>query len=123
LLHAKPHLPPAHHKTSKHDYPNKPKVKGKTTEPIPDLNSNLTKSMTHHNQTKELTTWFLTFYPCGDDSFPTFQLPLPGKELLPHLNNHHDITTALGGEQGLHQSRNGDQRYDQKQAHTITNVE
>jgi hypothetical protein len=27
---------------------------------IPDSNSNLTKSMTHHNQTKELTTWFLT---------------------------------------------------------------
>jgi hypothetical protein len=23
------------------------------------LNSNLAKSMTHHNQTKELTTWFL----------------------------------------------------------------
>jgi hypothetical protein len=26
---------------------------------VPDSNSNLTKSMTHHNQTKELTTWFL----------------------------------------------------------------
>jgi hypothetical protein len=24
------------------------------------LNSNLTKSMTYHNQTKELITWFLT---------------------------------------------------------------
>jgi hypothetical protein len=24
-----------------------------------DSNSNLAKSMTHHNQTKELTTWFL----------------------------------------------------------------
>jgi hypothetical protein len=29
------------------------------SETIPDLNSNRTKSMTHHNQTKELTTWFL----------------------------------------------------------------
>jgi hypothetical protein len=54
-----PHLSHAHHETSKHDSPNEPKVKGKTTEPIPDLNSNLAKSMTHHNQTKELTTWFL----------------------------------------------------------------
>jgi hypothetical protein len=27
---------------------------------VPDLNSNLGMSMTHHNQTKELTTWFLT---------------------------------------------------------------
>jgi hypothetical protein len=26
---------------------------------VPDSNSNLAKSMTHHNQTKELTTWFL----------------------------------------------------------------
>jgi hypothetical protein len=26
---------------------------------VPDSNLNLTKSMTHHNQTKELTTWFL----------------------------------------------------------------
>jgi hypothetical protein len=25
-----------------------------------DSNSNLGKSMTHHNQTKELTTWFLS---------------------------------------------------------------
>jgi hypothetical protein len=33
--------------------------KGKTIVTVPDLNSNLTKSMTHHNQTKELTTWFL----------------------------------------------------------------
>jgi hypothetical protein len=35
------------------------KVKEKKT--IPDSNSNLTKSMTHYNQTKELTTWFLTY--------------------------------------------------------------
>jgi hypothetical protein len=97
-----PHLPPAHHETSKRDSPNNPKVKGKTTEPILDSNSNLAKSVTHHNQTKELATWFLTFYPCGDGSFPAFQLPLPGKELLPHLDSHRDITTTLGGEQGLH---------------------
>jgi hypothetical protein len=53
------HLPPAHHKTSKHDSPNETKVKEKQNETIPDSNSNLDKSMTHHNQTKELTTWFL----------------------------------------------------------------
>jgi hypothetical protein len=35
------------------------KDKGKTNEPVLDSNSNLAKSMTHHNQTKELTTWFL----------------------------------------------------------------
>jgi chemotaxis response regulator CheB len=54
-----PHLPPAHHETSKRDSLNKIKVKEKQNETIPDSNSNLVKSMTHHNQTKELTTWFL----------------------------------------------------------------
>jgi hypothetical protein len=34
------------------------KDKGKNWN-VPDLNSSLGKSMTHHNQTKELTTWFL----------------------------------------------------------------
>jgi hypothetical protein len=53
------HLPPAHHGTSKHDSPNEIKIKEKQNETIPDSNSNLAKSMTHHNQTKELTTWFL----------------------------------------------------------------
>jgi hypothetical protein len=48
-----PHLPPAHHA------PNETKIKEKQNETIPDSNSNLVKSMTHHNQTKELTTWFL----------------------------------------------------------------
>jgi hypothetical protein len=54
-----PHLPPAHHETSKHDSSNETKIKEKQNETIPNLNSNLAKSMTHHNQTKELTTWFL----------------------------------------------------------------
>jgi hypothetical protein len=56
-----PHLPPAHHETSKRDSPNETKVKEKQNKTIPDSNSNLTKSMTHHNQTKELITWFLNF--------------------------------------------------------------
>jgi hypothetical protein len=60
LLHAMPHLPPAHHETGKHDSPNETKVKEKQNKTIPDSNSNLAKSMTHHNQTKDLTTWFLT---------------------------------------------------------------
>jgi cytochrome c-type biogenesis protein CcmH/NrfF len=51
-----PHLPPAHHETSKHDSPNETKVKEKQNKNIPDSNSNLAKSMTHHNQIKELTT-------------------------------------------------------------------
>jgi hypothetical protein len=54
-----PHLPPAHHETSKRDSPNEIKVKEKQNKTIPDTNSNLVKSMTHHNQTKERTTWFL----------------------------------------------------------------
>jgi hypothetical protein len=54
-----PHLPPAQHKTSKPDSPNETKIKEKQTETVPNLNSNLAISMTHHNQTKELTTWFL----------------------------------------------------------------
>jgi hypothetical protein len=53
------HLPPAHHKTSKRDSPNQTKIKEKQNEIVPDSNSNLAKSMTHHNQTKELSTWFL----------------------------------------------------------------
>jgi hypothetical protein len=36
------------------------KDKEKQNKTILDSNSNLTKSMTHHNQTKELTTWFLS---------------------------------------------------------------
>jgi hypothetical protein len=54
-----PHLPPAHHETSNRDSPNETKIKEKQNETIPDLNSNLIKSMTHCNQTKKLTTWFL----------------------------------------------------------------
>jgi hypothetical protein len=57
--HAMPHLPHAHHETSKHDSPSEIKIKGKQNKTVPDSNSNLAKSMTHHNQTKELTTWFL----------------------------------------------------------------
>jgi hypothetical protein len=40
-------------------FSNETKVKEKQNKTIPDSNSNLVKSMTHHNQTKELTTWFL----------------------------------------------------------------
>jgi hypothetical protein len=58
-LHAMLQLPPVHHKTSKRDSPNETKLKEKQNKTIPDSNSNLTKSMTHHNQTKELITWFL----------------------------------------------------------------
>jgi hypothetical protein len=67
-----PHLLPAHHERSKHDSPNETKVKQKQNKTILDLNSNLAKSMTHHNQTKELTTWFLTWPPLN----PYFHPPL-----------------------------------------------
>jgi hypothetical protein len=52
-LYAMPHLPHAHHEASKHDYTNETKVKEKQNKTVPDSNSNLAKSMTHHNQTKE----------------------------------------------------------------------
>jgi transposase InsO family protein len=52
------HLPPAYHETSKHDSPNETKIKEKQNETVLDLNSNLVKSMTHHNQIKELTLGF-----------------------------------------------------------------
>jgi hypothetical protein len=51
-----PHLPHAHHETSKHDSTSETKVKEKQNKTILDLNSNIAKSMTHHYQTKELTT-------------------------------------------------------------------
>jgi hypothetical protein len=51
-----PHLPPTHHETSKRDSPNEAKIKEKENETVPDSKSHLAKSMTHHNQTKELTT-------------------------------------------------------------------
>jgi hypothetical protein len=38
---------------------NETKIKEKQNKTIPDSNSNLTKSMTHHSQTKNRTTWFL----------------------------------------------------------------
>jgi hypothetical protein len=53
-----PHLPPTHHETSKRDSPNKTKIKEKQNETVLNSNSTLAKSMTHHNQTMELTTWF-----------------------------------------------------------------
>jgi hypothetical protein len=54
-----PHLPPTHHETSKRDSPNETKIKEKQNETIPDSNLNLAKSMTRHNQTKDLITWFI----------------------------------------------------------------
>jgi hypothetical protein len=42
--------------TNKRDSSNEIKIKEKQNKTIPDLNSNLAKSMTHHNQNKELTT-------------------------------------------------------------------
>jgi hypothetical protein len=54
-----PQLSLAHHETSKRDSPTETKIKEKQNKTVPDSNSNLVKSMTHHNQTNERTTWFL----------------------------------------------------------------
>jgi hypothetical protein len=54
-----PDMPHAHHETSKHNSPNKRKIKEKQNETVPDSNSNIDKSMTHHNQTNERSIWFL----------------------------------------------------------------
>jgi hypothetical protein len=44
------------------------KDKGKTNDTVPDSNSKLVKLMTHHNQSKELITWFLiTLAYCYSD--------------------------------------------------------
>jgi hypothetical protein len=40
-------------------FSNETKIKEKQNKIVPDSNSNLAKSMTHHNQIKKLTTWFL----------------------------------------------------------------
>jgi hypothetical protein len=71
-----PHLSPAHHETSKHDSPNETKVKEKQIKIIPDSNSSLTKLMTHHNQTKKLTTWFLNLPldECIDNKSTKFEV-------------------------------------------------
>jgi hypothetical protein len=62
-LHALPHLPPAHHETSKRDSPNEPWVKGKATKRIPDSNSNLVKSMTHHTSNQD-TDYLVSHNAC-----------------------------------------------------------
>jgi hypothetical protein len=54
-----PHLLTAHHETSKRDSSNETKIKEKQNDTIPDSNSNITKSIIHHNQIMKLTTWFL----------------------------------------------------------------
>jgi hypothetical protein len=53
-----PHLPPAHHETSKRDSPDETKIKEKQNKTIPDSNSNLAKSMTYHTQTKNILLGF-----------------------------------------------------------------
>jgi hypothetical protein len=50
---------------AKCDSPSETKIKKKQNEIVPGSNSNLAKSMTHHNQSKELTTWFLNL-PLGE---------------------------------------------------------
>jgi hypothetical protein len=47
-----PHLPPAHHETSKHDSPNETRIKEKQKQNYPGFKFKLVKLMTHHNQTK-----------------------------------------------------------------------
>jgi hypothetical protein len=74
------HLPPAHHKTSKRDSLNETKIKEKQNETVQDLNSNLAKSMTHHNQTKELTTWFLKKKNDYDTNYHHYSFSMPLRE-------------------------------------------
>jgi hypothetical protein len=58
-LYTMPHLPPSP-RDKQTRFSERNKGKRKTKQNVPHLNSNLAKSMTHHNQTKELTTWFLS---------------------------------------------------------------
>jgi hypothetical protein len=77
--HAMPHLPPAHHETSKPDSLNETKVKEKQNETIPDSNSNLTKSMTHHNKPRNLqlgfSTWVIDVIPFSPPPLYHFKNP------------------------------------------------
>jgi hypothetical protein len=59
ILVAARHAAPVHHETSNRDSPNKTKIKEKQNKNVSYSKSNLVRSMTHHNQTKKLTTWFL----------------------------------------------------------------
>jgi hypothetical protein len=85
-----PHLPPAHHETSKRDSSNEIKIKQNKT--IPDSNSNLTKTMTHHNQKQE-TDHLVSQVGCylffsSSEAHPFFVcllLGLCGGELLPKV--------------------------------------
>jgi hypothetical protein len=58
------------------------KDKGKTNKIVQNSNSNLVKSMTHHNQTKELTTWFLNL-PL-DESIDNKRHEVWSSNLIPH---------------------------------------
>jgi hypothetical protein len=55
------------------------KIKEKQNETIQDSNSNLAMSMTHHNQTKELLTWFL------------INNHISIIRVIPQLNTHTDL--------------------------------
>jgi hypothetical protein len=81
-----PRLPPAHHETSKRDSPNEPKIKEKQNKTIPDSNSNLTKLMTHHNQTKQQYTWFLKCVGCHIEC--RFRMHIPDGAILGTLSYH-----------------------------------
>jgi hypothetical protein len=87
-----PHLPPAHRETSKRDSPDETKVKKKQNKTILDLNSNLAKSMTHHNQTNELITWFLRREDGDNESL---KYALIGKVLSPLPLHISMITPAM----------------------------
>jgi hypothetical protein len=80
-----PHLPPAHHEISNYDSPSETKIKEKQNKTVPDSNSNLAKSVTHHNQTKELTTWFLNL----------FIIPLDGYEMVLGVHWIHTLGPIL----------------------------
>jgi hypothetical protein len=90
-----PHLPPAHHETSKRDSPTETKVKEKQNETTPNSNSNLAKLMTHHNQTKKLTTWFFTnphqFRLLTDNPHRQHQK----EEAIPHLRTEKEEQQSL----------------------------
>jgi hypothetical protein len=80
ILIAARHVAPATYtpRENERDSPNETKVKEKQNKTISDSNSNLTKSMTHHNQTKELTTWFLNLplYESIDNKSTKFKVQI-----------------------------------------------
>jgi hypothetical protein len=56
---------------------------------LDSLGSDVTGVTFHEHLSKGMLKGHQSILPCGDDTFPAIQLPLPGKELPLQLDAHH----------------------------------